>query len=671
MKKEVKNTIIDVIPLTRLPLSRQQSFSYLHSEKIPFGTLVSIPLFRRNVNGIVINNRSDFFRFGNIKLRKINEILDEKFLTEKQLEIAEFISEYYICPLGIVLKFFVVKKTKSRIKNQESRIKELKKLKLNDEQKSLVKKIIDHDLKFKIQNSSLLITGNEKVEIYLELINKNIKSEKQTLLLVPEVTVTYESLDIIKEYFDENLIALFHSKMTKGELYANYQKIKSGKTKIIIGTRQAVFAPFANLGLIIVDEEQDISYKQWDMNPRYNTRDVTYKLSDIYNAKLVLSSPTPSLETWHKSQKLIVKSQKSKFPPKADQSMADKIQNSLDIVDLRKEGWSKNGKKKRDILISKKLESEIGFTLKYGKQIFLFVNRRGMSSFSICSKCKEVLRCPRCERALIYDKEGFYRCLHCPHKTDIFPKCPRCNGTEFQNIGTGNQTVERETKKMFPGAKIKLIDFESLKNKNDQKELFQDIKNKKYDILIGTQTALKGWRFPNLGLIGIINVNDIINFTDFNSDERSFQLLNGVYEKIRNINYGKIVIQTYETEHPIIKAFRNSDFEQFYEKELEQRKNLNYPPFYRIIKLIIRTPFQAKMEKEIGYIFGRLKILSEEDNSISIFEPFIPQLSKVRDKFRKQIIIKIEGKNIPEKLVKSLKNLESDWIIDVDPISLN
>ncbi|MFA5777564.1 MAG: hypothetical protein WC906_03940, partial [Parcubacteria group bacterium] len=165
MPKE-KNTIIDVIPLTRLPLNRQQSFSYLNDKPVPFGSLVSIPLFRRNLNGIAINNRDDFFRFGNIKLRKINEILDEKFLTEKQLKIAEFISDYYICPLGIVLKFFVVKKTKNKIKNYESRIKELKKVDLSDEQKDIVKKIIGHDSKFMIHDSSLLIAGREKIEIY-------------------------------------------------------------------------------------------------------------------------------------------------------------------------------------------------------------------------------------------------------------------------------------------------------------------------------------------------------------------------------------------------------------------------------------------------------------------------------------------------------------------------
>ena len=261
MKRETKNTIIDVIPLTRLPLNRQQSFSYLNDSPVPFGSLVSAPLFHREVRGIAIGNRDDFFRFGNIKLRKINKILDENFLTEKQLKLAEFISEYYICPLGIVLKFFVVKKMKSRNSQPVTRNPKLEKIILSKEQRIVLNNILKN-------NESLLVSGKEKIEIYLELIKKTIQKNKQALLLLPEIPLVYGASDIIKKYFNENSIALFHSKLKGSELYANYQRIKSGEAKIIIGSRQAVFAPFKNLGLIIIDEEQDISYKQWDMNPR-------------------------------------------------------------------------------------------------------------------------------------------------------------------------------------------------------------------------------------------------------------------------------------------------------------------------------------------------------------------------------------------------------------------
>ena len=656
MQNNQKNTIIDVIPLTRLPLSRQQSFSYLNNEKIPFGSLVSIPLFRRNVNGIVIGNRDDFFRFGNIKLRKINKILDENFLTEKQLEIAKFVSDYYLCPLGIVLKFFVVKKTKARNVKPATHNTKLEKINLSKEQKEIVKKLLSKKVTgCELQvTGALFISGGEKIEIYLELISRTMKNNQQTLLLVGEIPLVWQVFDIIKEYFDENKIALFHSKLTNGELYKNYQRIRSGEAKIIIGTRQAVFAPFDNLGMIIVDEEQDISYKQWDMNPRYNARNVAEKLAELFEAKIVLSSPAPSLEAYYKIQnsKLI---QNSKF----------KIQNSVDIVDLRKEGWDRNGKRKKNVLISKKLESEISFALKYDKQIFLLSGRRGMNNFSVCRKCKEVLKCPRCERALIYDKEGIYRCLHCPHKTDIFPKCQNCGSTEFQNLGIGNQGVEREINKIFPGTKIKLIDFESLKNKKDQRELFKEINNKKFDIIIGTQTILKSWSLPHLGLIGIISADELFGFSDFNSDERAFQSLQSALSK-----NAKMIIQTYNTENPIIKTIGNPDFEKFYQEEMEKRKALKYPPFYRIIKLILRTQFKEKMEKGTNFIFGRIKILSQKYPEISVFEPFDPKLSKVRDKFRRQIVVKISGNKIPEELEKTLKSLESDWIIDVDPINL-
>ncbi|MFH0969591.1 MAG: primosomal protein N' [Patescibacteria group bacterium] len=675
MKKEEKNTIIDVIPLTRLPLTRQQSFSYLNDSPVSFGSLVSIPLFRRNINGIVINNRDDFFRFGHIKLKKINKILDEKFLTEKQLELAKFVSEYYLCPLGIVLKFFVVKKTKSRDKEQETRNKKFKKIVLAAEQKKIVAAILKNT-KYEIQDTKyLLIAGSEGVQICLELIKKNLKAKKQTLLLVPEIPLAYHVLEILREYFDENSIALFHSQLKGSELYENYTKIKSGEAKIIIGTRQAVFAPFKNLGLIIVDEEQDISYKQWDMNPRYSAVKVAEELAKIYNSKLVLWSIAPNVDSYYKHERIM--NHKSRIKD-----------FDLEIVDMRNEGWNNNSRKRNNnIIFSKKLISEIGFTLKYGKQVFLFVNRRGMSSFSICASCKEVFRCPRCERALIYDSSGIYRCFHCSYKTDIFPYCPKCNGVEFKNIGTGNQTVEREIKKIFPGAKTKLVDFESLKSKDGQQKIFENIRDKKHDILIGTQAVLKGWELPYLGLIGIINADDLLDFSDFNSDEKAFQALMQIKGKASN---GKLVIQAYNPDNYVIKYVIQNDLEGFYAKIIEERKTLKYPPFYKIIKLILRTANKKIIEKESAAVFERIRKLSERDKNISIFEPFTPQLSKVRDKFRKQIIIKIHphtnvdnlmplanNKNIgvgvndvPQELKRHLKMLSSDWVIDVDPISL-
>jgi len=683
MENSPKNTIIDVIPLTRLPLNRQQSFSYLHSEKVPFGSLLSIPLFHREVQGIAIGNRDDFFRFGNIKLRKINKVLDENFLTEKQLKLAEFISEYYICPLGIVLKFFAVKKTKSKNVERETANVEHKELKLSKEQRIIFNKILKSD-------KTLLISGKEKIEIYLELIKKNIQKDKQALLLLPEIPLLYQALDIVKEHFDENLIVLFHSRLKGSELYHSYQKIKSGEARIILGTRQAVFAPFANLGLIIVDEEQDVSYKQWDMNPRYNARDAAHKLAEIHNAEIILQSPAPSLESYYKITNLkdychsgldpestlaIASSTDSCFRrndrKNSKLQIQNKTQNDIEIIDLRKEGWNKNGKRRKDILLGKKLVSEIGFALKYGQQVFLFAGKRGMSSFSVCASCKEVLRCPRCERALIYDKDGHYRCLHCAYKTDIFAKCPKCNGTEFRNIGIGNQTIEREIKKIFPGAKTKLIDFESLKNKEDQKKLFSEINSGKFDIIIGTQTILKAWDLPKIGLISIINADDLLSFSEYNSDERAFQILSEALQKASDTKETKLIIQTYNTEHPVIKSIGESGFEKFYENELEQRKSLQYPPFCKMIKLTLRTFYQAKIEKESAFIFGRMKILSEKNSDISVFEPFIPQLSKIRDKFRKQIVIKLRCQEIPEELERTLKNLGSEWIIDVDPISIN
>lgn len=667
MENKTKNTIIDVVPLTRIPLSRQQNFSYLHSEKIPLGTLVSIPLFHRDVQGIVINNRDDFFRFGNIKLRKVNKTLDASLLTENQLKLAEFISDYYICPLGIVLKFFVAKKTRSRIIERETLNVERKNIKLTNEQKKIIKKIISH-------NSSLLIASDEKIGIYLELINKTLKTKKQMLFLVPEISLIFQIVDILKEYFDKDAIVLFHSQLKGSELYANYQKIKSGEAKIIIGTRQAVFAPFKNLELIIIDEEHDTSYKQWDMNPRYNARDAAEKLAELFNARILLSSVAPSVESYSKitNYKLQI------IPPQRDPALAvadniktqnNNYQKLIEIIDLKKEGWN-NKKKKDTVIISKKLASEISWNLKNKRQIILFVNRRGMSSFSVCDNCKSVLRCPRCERALIYDAKGIYRCFHCAYKTGIFPECPKCHSNSFKNIGIGNQTVEREIKKIFPEASAKLIDFESLKKKEDKQKIFSDIEQNKFDIIIGTQTALRFHNLLHLGLIAIIDADALTNFPDFNSDEKAFQIFSQAAEKVKNIRGGKFIIQTYNPENTTIKSVIKQEFEEFYKNELPQRAALKYPPYYRLIKLIFRTKNKSRLEKETKIVFEKIKAFSENNKDILIFKPFTPLLSKIRDSFRKQIIVKLKGNNLPEDLKNYLRKLGSDWIIDIDPISL-
>ncbi|MFZ5982629.1 MAG: DEAD/DEAH box helicase, partial [Patescibacteria group bacterium] len=384
MEKKPRKHIIDIAPLTRIPLNRSQSFSYLYDKKLPEGTLVSVPLFRRSLPGIVLKSRNDFRRLGNIQLKKIESVLEENFLDKKQLELADFLSDYFISPLGIILKAFVPKRVKSR--KAESLAKKKipkKKIILTKDQKSAVEKITGKNSKnYKLQpeagppwaektNSFLLYGPNAsgKTEVYLETISK-LKAKNpnlQFLILLPELVLASQALERYSAHFNPAEIAVLGSNIAQGKFYSDWQKIKSGEAKLIIGTRMAVFAPFRKLGLIVVDESQDASFKQWDMNPRYDARKASEGLSRIHKCPLVFGSATPRIEDYFKAQQgeyQLLKLPELKLKPGS-------YNPETIIVDMKKERWAK-----RFSPISEKLSSEIYFTLKHKGQIALFINRQ-------------------------------------------------------------------------------------------------------------------------------------------------------------------------------------------------------------------------------------------------------------------------------------------------------
>ena len=682
MNEKAGKYIVDIYPITPLTLKRQQFYSYLWDAEIPYGSLVSIPFFKRDIEGIVINNRQDFERFGNIKLKRINKILEENFLTEKQLKLAEFISGCYLSPIGTVLKFFCPKRTKERIKNYELaslsrsglRIKNgfNKKIKLTVEQKNTVNLITKKHKLYKVQDTKYLLhspASSGKTEVYIHSILKLKKQypESQFLILLPELTLTPQAVERYGAYFEPEEIVLLHSRISKGKFYSNWKKIKSGEAKIIIGTRMAVFAPFKNLKLIVIDEEQDISFKQWDMNPRYDARTVAEKLAEIYKAKLILGSAAPRVEDYYKAIKgefTLLELPKLNLQPATHNPQHDEVE----IVDMKKERWIKNYSP-----ISKKLKSEIEYALKNKLQTILFINRQGMSSFSICSGCKTVLKCPGCERALVYNNSGIYKCPHCNYKTGVLAACSKCEGMVFKNVGLGTQKVERDLNNFFPGARIKRADAESMKKTAAQSELYQNFADGKIDILIGTQMITKNWDFPNVGLVGIIDADNLLNFPDFRSDERAFQNIIQAAGRTNRLNAkfpGKVIIQTFNPENKIIKLAAEGNFEKFYDQETLEREALGYPPFSRLIKLIFQDADKNKIEKETRAAYEKLKNAVANLKNYKIPPPFDPLIPKIRGRLKKQIIISFSAAEINPTLRKAINNLDRGWIIDIDPISV-
>lgn len=670
MPEKTAKIIVDIVPITKIPLSRNQSFSYLADEKIPIGSLVSIPLFRRKVEGIVIGNRPDFERLGNIELKNISSVLEESFLDGKQIKLAKFLSEYYFSPLGIIMKSFVPKRVKARtVKRYDlETLKSLsevgpRKITLTKQQQSAISKIVKSK-----KNKFLLFgpAGSGKTEIYIEAIKK-LTEKKQTLILLPELSLTPQAIDRYGAHFGIENISVLHSRIAKGEYYRQWQRIRSGESKIIIGTRMAVFAPFKNLGLIVVDEEQDMSFKQWDMNPRYDARKAAEKLAELHGAKIIFGSATPSLES---HQKVLDKEMDLvELPPLHIPSEPKKSYDYPEVmlVDLKKERWEKNRSP-----ISRKLRSEIAYALKNNLQTILFINRQGMSSFSICANCKTVLRCPKCERALIYDSSGVYRCVHCSYKTSITPECSKCKGIVFENIGLGTQKIEKEIADMFASAKIARMDNQTMKDAHAHEKIYRDFAEKKTDILIGTQMLAKGWDLPNVALIGIIDADNMLSVPDFSANTKAFQNIVQVGGRSNRPGAkwrGLVIIQTFNPQQKIFRWAAERNFKEFFETELKERQELHMPPFGKLIKLIFQHYDKKKAGSEADAVFAKLN--EKNVRNVTIAEPQDAFLANIRGRYRKQIVIKIrDRKDIPDEIGQVLRNLPPGWMIDVDPISI-
>ncbi len=677
MSKKKKN-ILAIVPLTKISLTRNKTFSYISAETISVGSLVTIPFLHRNIEGVVFKKEKKIVLDKNIPLKEVKETLEKHFLTSQQLKLAQFIANYYFVSLGVVLKSFLPKRTKSCRKKQnwEIRIRN-KKIILTQKQKKAVKIITQKkDPKKLIPYLLFGPSSSGKTEVYLHSIIKLKKqdSKRQFLILIPEQTLAPQALERYGQYFSSEEIVLLSSNLTQGEYYANWLKIKKGEAKIIIGTRIAVLAPFKKLGLIVIDEEQDMSFKQWDMNPRYDARTVAEKLAQLHQCPLVRGSATPNIESYYRALNkkyqlvelpiLNLVEFNKKLQSKKDDAFSQFSSEKTFIVDMKKERWAKNY-----TCISQKLRSEIEYALKNKQQIILFINRQGMSIFSVCQDCKTVLKCPRCSLALIYDQAGYYKCSHCGYRTSITPQCEKCGGIKFKNIGLGTQKVAKEIHDLFYSAKVTIADNSKTGKRNFVNDIYRDFSLGRADILIGTQMISQGWDLPRLALVGIIDADNLLSFPDFSTEEKAFQFIVQVAGRVNRPEAkfpGVVVLQTFQPENELLKLAITKNYQLFYKKELLERKALQLPPYGKLIKLIFQHPEKEKVEKETQKTY---LILSNIDNC-KITEPHYSLVPKSRGKFRKQIIVKLTTHKIPISLRKELNKINSQWIIDVDPISI-
>jgi len=501
---------------------------------------------------------------------------------------------------------------------------------LNDEQDLAVKQVEKALLDKK--NSELLlfgVTGSGKTEVYLQAAELSIANGRGVIVLVPEIALTRQFVNVFSSRIEK--IAVLHSGMSPSERYDEWRRIKNGEARIVLGARSAVFAPVPDLGLIIIDEEQEGSFKQEEL-PRYHTREVARQRASLESAVVLSGSATPSVETFynaHKgSTKLLVLRKRvggGKIP-------------SVMIEDLRH-----SFKNQPRGLISPFLRDKINHNLSRGEQIILFINRRGYSPMTICWECGNIASCPSCSVGMSYHRDIQQNvCHYCNRHIQQESKCSHCGSKHLQLVGAGTQRVEEEVRRLFPEALVERLDMDSSRKKGVQKAILDRMKNKDIDILIGTQMVAKGLDFPYVSLVGIVDADSILNLPDFRAGERCFQLLVQAAGRAgRSNDQGEVVIQTYNPENPIIKMAAGQDYRRFYEQEIRLRKLLNYPPFSQLLRIVFSGESEEKVQASAMATARYIDdIIDASEEEIVVLGPAPCPINKVRNRFRYQVIIK-------------------------------
>lgn len=522
---------------------------------------------------------------------------------------------------------------------------------------------------FKKENVVLFkgVTSSGKTEIYITLISKLLKSNNQVLYLVPEIALTTQLVERLKVYFSDHLV-VYHSGLNinqRAELWNDL--ILSDKPKIIIGARSAIFLPYNNLKLIIVDEEHEQTYKQYEPSPRYHARDSSLVLANIHNSKVLLGSATPSIESFYNCD------ESKKF---ALVELNERFGNiplpKINIVDLSEKIRLGN----MHGLFSDTLLNNIKNTVDKNKQVILFQNRRGYSPILECNNCGYSPRCINCDVSLTYHySKNILRCHYCGYNEKVQNNCAKCNSKDFISKGFGTEQVEIELGDFFPDFKVIRLDHDTTRGKSNFKRIINSFENHEYDILIGTQMVTKGLDFRNVSLVGVMNLDNSMNFPDFRSYERCFQLVQQVAGRSgRSKERGEVIVQTYNSKGNMISHIVNGDYTKFYNNQIEDRKRFKYPPFVKLIKITLKHKDLNKVNSSSSWFFKRIYPYFKEN----ILGPEFPYISRIRNKYQKNIMIKIPKsyslsavKKIIKKSIASFHSI-SDYrsvqvIVDVDP----
>ena len=593
--------------------------------------------------------------------------IEEQSLTTEKIILAKWMAKRYFSNVAECMKLML--KPGTTTKNFANRAKDktalFASLVMSNEQ--TLDYINNNKIKSEKQQRILMYLIKNGQTLQSELIEKIVEQGKSAIMLVPEISLTPQMINRFIERFGKEIISVLHSKLSVGERHDSWERIESGEARIVIGARSAIFAPVKNLGIIIIDEEHDSSYKS-EMPPRYNAKEVATELAKYNKIPVLLGSATPDITTFYEAQqgniellKLTKRANNSNLP-------------SIEVVDLKQE--LANGNR---TMISVKLYKLIEENLKNKKQTILFLNRRGFSTFIMCRDCGYVAKCRNCNISLTYHKkEEKLKCHYCGYEESLVKICPNCGSKKIRHFGTGTQKLELEINKMFPKASTIRMDIDTVTKKNSHEEILRKFNEEKIDILIGTQMIVKGHHFPDVTLVGVVSADGSLNIDDYRASERTFDLLVQVAGRAgREKLLGNVIIQTYNPDNYSIQYSKKQNYEEFYNVEIKLRKQLRYPPFCDIIMFGISGEREEIVSKTANQLYANLhKKIQQEDIAANILKPLPAPIDKIKNRYRWRIIIKSE---VNDKLIeiineclydKELLKNNARVIADINPTNM-
>ena len=668
-RKEEKPLLVSVIPLVPLPFGRSPIFSYLSSDELPSGTLVFVPFGPRTVRGVVWDARGDVQERKTtrraIRYRPIKTILCVPCVSESTRRVAEYIANRYCTPLGRVLEDMLPKAVFSVSK--KASVQEVSfaswqplgfgvgsEMKLTTDQLRAAREILKKERRFAYLYGP---AASGKTLVYQRVIRDRLKKSGQALVIVPDRLTALLETERYEGVFGKETIGIFHSDLPEAAFRRLRADVASGKKRIIIGTRQALFLPFRELLVLVLDDEESVSYKQFSVSPRYDARRVACELGKQAGAVVLFGSSAPSVSEYlhaEDSSVLVTLPERVVLP-------------RLEMVNLRIERW-----KKRYQPLSRDLEDVIRETLLRKEQILLVVSRSGMSSFSVCTSCKEIFRCPNCGKPYRYEREGFFRCHVCGSKTDETPHCPACHSLEFRHIGVGTERVERDFERRFHGTKVVRWDA-NVPLRQDTISRLREFHKGARSVLITTVAGASTWSLPRLGLIAMIDADAGFGFPHWNADEEAFRGLVKIAGRAAHSRRGLVLLQTFHPENRQFEIIRSGSVERFFKDIQEERQVLLYPPYADLIRVRYEAATSRSLTKAVSLLEEDLKSLRERFSNSFRFHISPPYSSMHHKKhvWSQEVLLRIahdDSQELNDAVHTLLLTLLPRWIVEVDPL---